>query len=191
MPYVICNNNNYLGYGEKNILRVVNSLDESYKWKTIDKAQHVIRTLPKRFAKYHLDVKYASQENKKINPVAEPVELQYDIIDKVKEVTSFAREIENRRLYLMEVIHNADLEISDIEHAAEFYVLNAVQGYKLYKMLHESRVKRRKYKDELQRINLLLGTSIKSKNLENLESSINGIENKKYTPRVYLELFKM
>ena len=191
MPYVICNNNNYLGYGEKNILRIVNSLDESFKWKTTDKAQHVIRALPKRFAKYHLEVKYASQENKKINPVAEPVELHYDIVDKVKEVTSFAREIENRRLYLMEVIHNADLEISDIEHAAEFYVLNAVQGYKLYKMLHESRVRRRIYKDELQRINLLLGTSIKSENLENLESSINGIENKKYTPRVYPELFKM
>ena len=118
---------------------------------------------------YGLEVKYVSQENKVLNPVAKPIELEYDILDKVKEISTFTKEIEERRLYLMEMVHNIDLEIVDIEHAAEFYTLNASQGYKLYKMLHDVRIQRRSYKDELEKINLSLGTSIRSENMENLE----------------------
>ena len=77
----------------------------------------------------------------------------------------------------------------DIEHAAEFYNLNASQGYKLYKLLHDSRIKRRELKDELEKINLSLGTSIRSANMENLERSIIGLEHRQYTPRINKELF--
>lgn len=142
--------------------------------------------------KYHLKVKYVSyvsQENKVLNPVAKPIKLGYNILDKVKEISTFTKEIEERRLYLMEMIHNIDLEIVDIEHAAEFYTLNASQGYKLYKMLHDARIQRRSYKDELEKINLSLRTSIRSANMENLEKSIVGMEHRKYEPRVNKELF--
>ena len=124
-----------------------------------------------------------------VNSVAEPVELGYDILDKIKEISTFTKEIEDRRLYLMDQLHTIDLEIVDIEHAAEFYILNAAQGYKIYKMLHDAMVKRREYKDELQKINSTLGTSVKSNNMKNLEKSITGLENRKYTPRVNKELF--
>lgn len=136
-----------------------------------------------------MEVKYVSQENKVLNPVAKPIELEYDILNKVKEISTFTKEIEERRLYLMEMVHNIDLEIVDIEHAAEFYILNASQGYKLYKMLHDTRIQRRSYKDELEKINLSLGTSIRSANMENLEKSIVGMEHRKYEPRVNKELF--
>ena len=136
-----------------------------------------------------MEVKYVSQENKVLNPVAKPIELGYDILDKIKEISTFTKEIEDRRLYLMEMVHNIDLEIVDIEHAAEFYTLNASQGYKLYKMLHDTRIQRRSYKDELEKINLSLGTSIRSANMENLEKSIVGMEHRKYEPRVNKELF--
>ena len=124
-----------------------------------------------------------------ITSVAKPIELGYDILDKIKEISTFTKEIEDRRLYLMEMVHNIDLEIVDIEHAAEFYTLNASQGYKLYKMLHDTRIQRRSYKDELEKINLSLGTSIRSANMENLEKSIVGMEHRKYEPRVNKELF--
>ena len=81
------------------------------------------------------------------------------------------------------------MEIVDIEHAAEFYNLNASQGYKLYRLLHDSRVKRRGVKDELQKINFALGSSIGNLDLENLERSILGLDNRKYTPRINKELF--
>lgn len=102
---------------------------------------------------------------------------------------TFTKELEERKLYLDEQLSKIDLEIVDIEHAAEFYNLNACQGYKLYKLLHDRRVKRREIKDELQKISLILGTSIKSSNIDNLERSILGLNNRIYTPRINKELF--
>jgi hypothetical protein len=165
-------------------------MDKATKWNDITKANNVCKNNIKKLVQtYGLEVKYVSQENKVLNPVAKPIELGYDILDKIKEISTFTKEIEDRRLYLMEMVHNIDLEIVDIEHAAEFYTLNASQGYKLYKMLHDTRIQRRSYKDELEKINLSLGTSIRSANMENLEKSIVGMEHRKYEPRVNKELF--
>lgn len=190
MAYIICNNDNYLKRDKKNHLSVVRNMQEATKWDTVTKANNMRTINAKKLCQhYNLQVKYVSQENKVTNPVAKPIELGYDILDKVKEISVFTKEIEERRLYLMEMVHHVDLEIVDIEHAAEFYTLNASQGYKLYKMLHDARIRRRTYKDELQKIDLSLGTSIRSTNMENLEKSIVGMEHRKYEPRVNKELF--
>ena len=190
MAYIICNNDNYLKRDKKNHLSVVRNMQEATKWDTVTKANNMRMINAKKLCQhYNLQVKYVSQENKVTNPVAKPIELGYDILDKVKEISVFTKEIEERRLYLMEMVHHVDLEIVDIEHAAEFYTLNASQGYKLYKMLHDARIRRRTYKDELQKIDLSLGTSIRSTNMENLEKSIIGMEHRKYEPRVNTELF--
>lgn len=61
--------------------------------------------------------------------------------------------------------------------------------HKLYKLLHDARNRRREYKDELEEINLSLGTSIRSANMENLERSILGLDNRQYAPRINKELF--
>lgn len=191
MPYIICNNDNYLAQDTKGF-SIVHSEEEAFRWKKIDKANNVCNKYcqtNKNVKKYHLKVKYVSQENNVVNPIAKPIELGYDILDKVKEISVFTKEIEERRLYLIEMVHNIDLEIVDIEHAAEFYTLNASQGYKLYKILHDARIKRRLYKDELKKIDLSLGTSIRSANMENLEKSIVGMDHRKYEPRVNKELF--
>lgn len=189
MPYIICNNDNYLFQNESHAYEIVNDIHKATRWNTIQKANNVNRHLHKKFNNYNLSVKYVSQENKMINLPAKPIELEYDILDKVKEISIFTKQIEERRLYLIEEIHKIDLEIVDIEHAAEFYNLNASQGYKLYKLLHTARVSRRELKDELCIIDLSLGTSIRSKNMENLERSILGLDNRKYEPRINKELF--
>ena len=190
MPYIICNNDNYLHRNKKNNFSIVHNMEEASKWSDAQKADNVCTINAKELTqKYGLEVKYVSQENKVINPPAKPIELEYDILDKVKEISEFTKQIEERKLYLIEMIHTVDLEIVDIEHAAEFYNLNASQGYKLYKLLHDSRIKRRELKDELEKINLSLGTSIRSVNMENLERSIIGLEHRQYTPRINKELF--
>lgn len=190
MPYIICNNDNYLHRDKKNRFSIVHTMESATKLSDIQKANNVCSINAKELVeKYHLEVKYVSKENKIINPVARPIELGYDILDKVKEISIFTKQLEERRLYLMEMIHTVELEIVDIEHAAEFYNLNASQGYKLYRLLHDARVKRRELKDELEKINLSLGTSIRSNNMENLQRSIVGLEHRKYTPRVNKELF--
>lgn len=190
MPYMICNNDNYLHRNKKNHFSVVHTMENATTWSDAQKADNVCAINAKELVlKYGLEVKYVSQENKVVNPPAKPIELEYDILDKVKEISEFTKQIEKRRLYLMEIIHTIDLEIVDIEHAAEFYNLNASQGYKLYKLLHDARNRRREYKDELEKINLSLGTSIRSVNMENLERSILGLDNRQYTPRINKELF--
>lgn len=190
MPYIICNNDNYINRDKKNHFSIVSSMDKATKWNDITKVNNVCKNNIKKLVQtYGLEVKYVSQENKVLNPVAKPIELGYDILDKVKEISEFTKQLEERRLYLIEMIHTAELDIVDIEHAAEFYTLNASQGYKLYKMLHDARIKRRDYKDELQKIESTLGTSIRSANMNNLEKSILGLEHRQYTPRVNKELF--
>ena len=190
MPYIICNNDNYLVQTVEG-LSIVHDVKNATKWQKVEKANNACKNANrnKEFQKYHMAVKYVSQENKEVNPPAEPIELGYDILDKVKIISEFAKQIEARRLYLIEKVHEKDLEIVDIEHAAEFYNLNASQGYKLYRLLHDARNQRREYKDELEKINLSLGTSIGSNNMENLKRSIMGLDNRQYTPRINKELF--
>ena len=189
MPYIICKNDNYLLQTPEGYI-VVNEKEQASRWENIQKANNVCKNinLNKKLHNYHMCVEFVAEEKEEDVP-ASPIELGYDILEKVKEISEFTKQIEQRRLYLIEMIHNIDLEIVDIEHAAEFYVLNASQGYKLYKLLHDARNKRRSYKDELMKINNTIGTSMESNKMENLERSILGLDKRQYTPRINKELF--
>lgn len=114
---------------------------------------------------------------------------EYDILNKIEEISAFTESLEKRRLYLQDMIRTADLKITDIEHAAEFFNLGAAAGYKLYKMLRETRLERRAYKNELQKIDLFLAASVRSESLKNQAKKISNVEKKTYTPRIDPELF--
>lgn len=190
MPYVICNeeNNLYLFAG-KGSQTLVSGIENATTWSKINTANNVLKNISKILSSQNLKVKYVAQKNNIVSEPAMPNELDYDILEKVNEIGSLARKAEHRKVYLLEKIQMIDLEIVDIEHAAEFYNLNASQGYQLYKMLHDARVKRRELKNELEKISLFLGTTISSDKMENLSKGIIGMDNRKYTPRVNKELF--
>lgn len=191
MAYIICNNDGQYLYHGKGGDKLVASFDKASTWQKIDAANHVLAQIPKVLKPYNLAVKVSVTENK-VNkpPVVKPVALHYDIDEKVKELADFVKNLEERKLFLMSQIQMLDLELVDIQHAAEFYDLSASQGYKLYKLMHEVTTKRREFKDELTKINLSLGTSLNISNLDNLEKSIAGLATQKYTPRIRKELFK-
>ena len=115
---------------------------------------------------------------------------EYNIYDKVKDIMQFTKEIESRRDYLVNEISTTDKEIVDIEHAAEFYELDKDQGYKLYKMLHDVRVKRMAFKNELLKIQSLLGTPINNTGMNNLAQNLDKINNQTYNPMIHAELFE-
>lgn len=190
MPYILCNGDNYL-VQDSNGTYIANTLQEASRWDKIEKARHVQNNVRNKFNRYHLGVRYVSSDNEIVPVSNEDIELDCDILQKVREICEFVKKIELRKMYLAGEIQKADLEIVDIEHAAEFYNLNASQGYKIYKMLHDVRNKRRDMKDECTKIEMILGTSMKKANLENLERSILGLDNRKYTPRVNAELFNV
>ena len=81
----------------------------------------------------------------------------------------------------------------DLLHKMEFDKVNVVQGYKLYKQMHDLRILRRKIKDyfefvqEIQRSELLKQLSEVNSYLINYETKLN---TRYYTPKILTELFK-
>lgn len=112
-----------------------------------------------------------------------------DIYEQADIISKMAKQAVLRKQELNSELSIADLEIQDIQHAAEFYELNAAQGYKIYKLLHDVRIRRRKIKNELAVIDSFLSASINSDRMEHVKNNINGLSNRTYTPRVNKELF--
>lgn len=190
VPYIICNDNSYLKQTKEGYF-VTDDINKATKWSRIDSADNVRQCMSKsnKYKEYMFEVKFVNSNNEITLCSDEVTELHFNILDKIKDISEFAQQLEKRRSCLNLILSKIDLEIVDIEHAAEFYELNAAQGYKVYKLLHEARVKRREIKNELEEINLSLGTNLSSVNLTNLEKSIVGLSNRKYTPRINKELF--
>lgn len=195
MLYMICNNGKYVGQDMKAGFYITEDIDLAKSWEKLDKANNVLKMMQqcKKFKNYHFEVKYCEQSTVKTQKqkTPEPIELDYDINQKLEEIVIFAKEIEKRKTYLYQLIHNAELELIDIYHAAEFQTLNAAQGYKLYKRLHDVCTKRREYKNEVQVIENTLKTRINGCDLGNLEKSIAGLETRKYAPRINADLFNL
>jgi len=174
---------------------VVDNIEKAFVWKNINKANNTISTINKNknFKRHHLNLElkevvrdsstYDIEDCENVN-----IDLE-DVTDMVKNIFDFTSTIEKRRVYLNQEIQTCSLEIADIEHAAEFYTLSASQGYKLYKMLHDVRCKRRTCKDELLIIEAVLESKLNSKELKNVENRIKGLDKRKYLPRVVNELF--
>lgn len=194
MPYILYNNKNYFK-SDHNGIEIVDNREEASKWKTLEKANRVLKNeaMSKDYKKYHFRVLFIPDEEEKVNSATEIVESEkseYNIYDKVKDIMQFTKEVEDRKDYLLNEISTTDKEIVDIEHAAEFYELDKEQGYKLYKMLHDVRVKRRIFKNELLKIQSLLGTPINNAGMNNLAKSLDKVNNQTYKPRIHAELFE-
>ena len=114
--------------------------------------------------------------------------MNYDILEKITDFSDFINQLKIRRDELWAECSQIDSEITDIEHAAEFFNLNASKGYKIYKMLHDATIRRRKCKDEIQRIDIILG-NINADSINKINKKLKSIENKTYHPRVLKELF--
>ena len=188
MCYVITDGKNYINSNGGQ--HVVSNINQATKFK-MDKANNLIKCLPKILLKYNWKIEYANVENKEIQTIIKPKEITYSIVDKVNEIESFVKDIQERQLYLQSKLHITELEIVDIEHAAEFYTLNAAQGYKLYKMLHDRQNIRRDIKNEMEQIKYILNGSMRSALMNNISNSVNGLDTRQYTPRVLKELFNV
>lgn len=172
--------------GVENMLKVIKSTKLS-KSKTYGQN-------PQNFKIVEVEEKL-KMENVDMNAKIEPrecVELGFDVQEEVKSMKDKFKLLEDRCEYLKYMISETDRKISDCLHCAEFYNLNASQGYKLYKVIHETQLKRRDIKNELQSIQYILGTKIASDSISNVDKSIYGLyNNQKYTPRVVDELFDL
>ena len=113
-----------------------------------------------------------------------------NIEEKIFEIQNFFRSICRQKEVAEQKITEAEKEIFDIEHAAEFYLMNASQGYNLYKMLHEARIKRRKYKDQLQNIEYIISGGMDGLIIGSTHKRICGMDERQYKPRILDSLFE-
>lgn len=180
MCYVITDGEHYIN--STGGQHIVNSINQATKIITQEKANNVLKSLPKILNKYEWEIKT-------IEDVVKPKEIDYDFMDKISEIESFAKDLNERKIYLQAKLQRVEMEIVDIEHAMEFYTLNAAQGYKIYKMYHDTKVERREVKDELQKIEYILTSNMQNALNNRISKSIIEVDNKQYTPRVLKELF--
>lgn len=198
--YIICYKGQYVSRTSDSRYIVTTDIAKACKWgkfQTVNNVFHSnIRSILQRFPMQICilnesdgSITYADGKLD-IREMCDEAVLDFDIMEKVKEITTIHQQLEARSQWLACQISKIDKEIVDIEHAAEFYNLDACRGYKLYKLLHDTEVKRREYKNELSKIQYCFKTSINNTSITHLQKSIAGLDNQKYTPRINKELFK-
>lgn len=208
--YVITNDKQYLYSGEKGA-RLVDKIEDATVWDKKKSAQNVLapyknsdksKVLGNTSQKKDFTIKEVNSNRSQIGNIVkvegsndmtvEEQVLDFDIADFVKELKDKTKKLENRLQYLFQQLSYCDKKIVDIEHCAEFYSLDIQKGFKLYKILHETTSNRRVIKNEIQSIQVFLGSNNSSISVGNVSKSIYGIyNNKEYTPRVVDELFDL
>ena len=108
---------------------------------------------------------------------------------KAEEMKHYYEALLERKQQLIEELRNISAELCDIEHYVEFTSLNASGGYRIYRMLKERLLQRRKIKDELLCISIFLKAEPRNILNGNLSRQIAGLGTREYGPRVLTELF--
>ena len=81
-------------------------------------------------------------------------------------------------------------EIDDLEHAIEFKTVNAAQGYQLMAELKRARRKRREAKDAKFLLEIIMNEEDKGWVDGRLETAIEQLGNRKFTPKIRNDLFE-
>ena len=110
-------------------------------------------------------------------------------LDKISDLNGLASDALHRKEELLNQLSLVDKELCDINHYIEFCNLNAAQGYKAYKMIKDRRIKRRSIKNELQVLEIILGKRTSETATDEIQRAVEGMDKRKYEPRVLNELF--
>ena len=189
--YIITNDRNYLTIDNNQNLIACSNIDKAKKF-TKEKVDNVLNNLPK-------PLKNLGYKSKLLYDLTDDFEHIYNTDTNVllNEIDSTFKKFEEYfskliviRDSLGDELSKIDLEIEDILHSIEFYNVNAYQGYKLYKLIQEKRIKRRRIKNFLEVVGYIENKDIKDILSSNISKTINGITDRKYTPRQLQELFK-
>lgn len=187
IKYVIVGGNRYIGFNKESGKNIpVEKFSHSVKFKYV----MAVAVLEK------LDDDVKNLEDWKIISVMEAVsnithEEPLDIDQMVDSLNvDFQLLIKRKKVLELEYLE-IEREITDLYHAMEFYNLNVTKGFKLYKMMQERLVRRRKNKDETMKINYILSGGIKGLTSRQTKEKIERMNHRQYHPRVLKELFEM
>ena len=167
-------------------------LSESFQFNDKIKAENALANLPKQMR----NLGYFVQQ---VDTPTKPVDLdQFTNVDLVDYDSALAQigsfcdlhdQLVARATWVEYKLQEVENKIQDVLHAIEFNSYNARDGYKIYKLLHDLRLERRKYKDE-QIIADVMKSGFAGSNWELVTARVNDLKDRQYHVRNLEELFK-
>jgi len=189
--WLITNGAGYIQQDERGVT-TVSSPESALKFSERNKAENFYANLSKSFK----NIGYAIQEatdRERYTDIDFDEYLDEDCLDDIKTsvlgIQTLLRKVFRMREHAQAELARADAALLDIEHAAEFYSLNAAQGYRLYRMLHETRLERRLRKDQIAICNIIIDSGFEGLIDGTTLKRIAGMDKREYKPRILEELF--
>lgn len=191
----------YYGLNQANKLVAVNDKSLATKFSFL-KASNILQNMIKPSMRYQYVLVEAGEDvdDEGITelPKMERVDTRFDNMDTdwkkyLEDVLGFASQLQQYKNNLMYMYSDVEKEICDLLHYIEFNTLDAANGYKIYKMLRECRVRRRQIKDENIRVSAAIralgGLELQEKLQDGL-CQIRSLDNRTYRPRILEKLFE-
>ena len=190
--YVLYNNKYYLMQNAIKQFVPTPELNESFQFSDKIKAENALSNLPKQMRNLGYFVQQIDAPSKPIDfDRFDNSELaNYD--SALAQIGSFCDlhdQLVARATWIEYKLQEVENKIQDVLHAIEFNSYNARDGYKIYKLLHDLRLERRKYKDE-QIISSVMKSGFANSNWELVRSRVDDLKDRQYHVREMEELFK-
>lgn len=190
--YVLYNQKYYLMQNAIGQWIPADNLAEAFKFKDRIKAENALANLPKATRNLGYQVMQVDTPSKPVDfDQFENVELvNYD--SALAQIGSFCDlhdQLVARAAWVEYKLQEVENKIQDVLHAIEFNSYNARDGYKIYKLLHDLRLERRKYKDE-QIIADVMKSGFAGSNWELVRTRLNNLKDRQYHVREMEELFE-
>lgn len=190
--YVLYNQKYYLMQNAIKQFVPTSELNESFQFSDKIKAENALSNLPKQMR----NLGYFVQQ---IDAPSKPVDFdQFTNVDLVDYDSALAQigsfcdlhdQLVARVTWVEYKLQEVENKIQDVLHAIEFNSYNARDGYKIYKLLHDLRLERRKYKDE-QIIADVMKSGFSNSNWELVRTRVDDLKDRQYHVREMEELFK-
>ena len=149
--YALYNNKYYLMQNAIKQFVPTPELNEAFQFNDKIKAENALANLPKQMRNLGYFVQQVDAPSK---PVNFGQFTNVDLVDydsALAQIGSFCDlhdQLVARATWVEYKLQEVENKIQDVLHAIEFNSYNARDGYKIYKLLHDLRIERRKYKDE-------------------------------------------
>ena len=201
--YSITDNERYISINSHKEQVIVTDKNQAHVFKTFDAARHCLDNMRRTIKIFHWTVQPIKLEveiNDDIvqDKIKQPIHNKSDTKDKafdwekqINDMIEFQVKLKQYTTQMGEKQKDIEKEICDIYHYIEFFSLNAAQGYNMYRMLKERLIERRKIKDELVKIEIVLDSSPDDVVGGRLKARFDGLDNRQYEHRVLKELFNV
>ena len=192
MMYVLYNQKYYLMQNAIKQFVPTTELNEAFQFNDKIKAENALSNLPKQMRNLGYLVQQVDTQSKLVDLDRNA---NFDLVNydsALAQIGSFCDlhdQLVARATWVEYKLQEVENKIQDVLHAIEFNSYNARDGYKIYKLLHDLRLERRKYKDE-QIIADVMKSGFANSNWELVRTRVDDLKDRQYHVRNLEELFK-